>query len=370
MAEFQQTITVDCPHCQSSAVIKKGKRNGYQRYQCKDCDRKFDTSDRAFGRWNQAEHIGVAIDMYLSGMSYKQIAELIGRNFNLPEPSKATIYRWVEEYGDFAVEGLNGQAPQTSGHWVADEMQLKVGGQRMWNWNVMDRDTRYVLASHLSPYRDERQAVAVFEKALEANGGVMPETITTDRLGSYEAAIGLMLPGVKHIKSDGIHEEVNNNLSERVQKTFRSRTKTMDGLYGQKTGQKYLDRWVVDYNHFKDHEALDGRTPAEAAQVEIKLNEWTDIVREADKFKAAENAVKHGKRPKSKTNRNQRKPTLGETPGLTTMEQRQAKIEEAVAEFQRRQVLPPNRTDTLPYTGPGTPGTGGGRRSGRGRLRL
>ena len=94
MAEFQQTITVDCPHCQSEKVIKKGIRNGYQRYQCKDCDRKFDTSDRAFGRWNQAEHIGAAIDMYLSGMSYKQIAELIGRNFNLPEPSKATIYRW------------------------------------------------------------------------------------------------------------------------------------------------------------------------------------------------------------------------------------------------------------------------------------
>ena len=273
----------------------------------------------------------------------------------------------MKEYGDFAVEGLNGHAPQTSGHWVADEMQLKVGGQRMWNWNVMDRDTRYLLASHLSPYRDEREAVAVFEKAIKANGGVIPETITTDQLGSYEAAIGLMLPGVKHIKSDGIHEEVNNNLSERVQKTFRSRTKTMDGLYGQETGQKYLDRWVVDYNHFKDHEALDGRTPAEVARVEVKLDEWTDIVREADKFKAADNAAKHGKRPKSKTNPKQRKPTLGETLGLTTPERRQALIEQAVDEFKRRQVPPPRRTDARPYSGPGTPGTrAGGRRGGRG----
>ncbi len=214
--------------------------------------------------------------MYLSGMSYKQIAELIGRNFGLPEPSKATIYRWVQEYGDFAADGLSTQVPETSGHWVADEMVLCVGGQRMWNWNVM--------------YRDEREAVAVFEKALRANGDVPPETITTDGLGSYGAAIGLMLPYTKHIISDGIYEKTNNNLSERLQKTFRSRTKTMDGLHGRASGQAYLDRWVLDYNHFKDHEALDGDVPARAAKVGIVLDEWTDLVREADKFKAAERA--------------------------------------------------------------------------------
>ena len=253
--------------------------------------RQFNTTGNSFGRWNQTEHIGAAVDMYLSGMSYKQIAELVGRNFDLPEPSRATIYRWVQEYGDFAVDGLSEQVPETSGHWVADEMVLRDGGQRMWNWNVMDKDTRYILVSHLSPYRDEGEAVAVFEKALRANGGAMPKTITTDGLGSYGAAIGLMLPWTRHIVSDGIYEEVNNNRSERLQKTFRSRTKTMDGLYGQASGQAYLDRWVVDYNHFKDHEALGGEVPARAAKVGIVLDEWTDVVREADKLKAAMSAA-------------------------------------------------------------------------------
>ena len=49
--------------------------------------------------------------------------------------------------------------------------------------------------------------MAVFEKALQANGGVEPKSITTDGLGSYGAAIGLMLPWTKHIISDGIYEE-------------------------------------------------------------------------------------------------------------------------------------------------------------------
>ena len=72
-------------------------------------------------------------------------------------------------------------------------MQLKAGGQRMWNGNMMDRDTRYWLASHLSPYRYEREAVKVFEQALDVNGNVIPDTIATDGLGSYGAAISLML---------------------------------------------------------------------------------------------------------------------------------------------------------------------------------
>ena len=287
MAEFQQTITVDCPHCKSPKVIKKGKRNGYQRYQCKECERKFDDGEKAFGSWNRTDHIGAAVDMYYSGMSYKQIAEILERNFNIPEPSKSTIFRWVKEYSEMASGGMAGLKPTTSGHWVADEMQLKVGGKRMWNWNVMDRDTRFLLASHLSPYRGETQAVRVFEKALRNNGGVMPETITTDGLGSYGAAIGLMLPHTKHIVAEGIYEEVNNNLSERVQGTFRDRTKTLRGLQGQESGQKYLDGWVADYNLFRDHEALDGETPGKVAKIDLDLDQWTDVVDVVSEFKAA-----------------------------------------------------------------------------------
>ena len=293
MAEFQETITVDCPHCKSSKVIKKGTRNGYQRYECKNCERKFNTEGNAFGSWNKSEHIGAAIDMYLSGMSYKQIAEILGRNFGIPEPSKATIYRWMQEYSDFAVDAMSDQKPQTSGHWVADEMQLKVGGEKMWNWNVMDRDTRYVLASHLSPNRGAKDARILFEKALKSNGGVTPKTIITDGLGSYVSAIeDVFGADTKHIVSQGIRAKVNNNLSERLQGTFRDRTKTLRGLQGQGSGQRYLNRWVLDYNHLRDHEAHDGGTPGEAAKVAVTLDEWTDVVNEVSKFKAAQNATK------------------------------------------------------------------------------
>ena len=315
MAEFTQTITVDCPHCKSPDVIKKGKRNGYQRYECKDCRRKFDDTGRSFGRWNTVEHIGLAVDMYLSGMSYKQIAELIGRNFDLPEPSTATVYRWVKEYGDFAVSGLSTQVPEnSSGHWVADELQVRMDGKKLWLWNVMDAETRYLLASHLTPHRDEEQAITVFEKALDANGGVMPETITTDGLGSYLAAIGYMLPWTKHIITEGIYEDRNNNKAERMQKTIRSRIKTMDGLYNGRTGQDYLDRWQVDYNHFKDHRALGYEVPARAANVQIELDAWNQIVEAADEFKAQERRWKSEQKAEQAAQKKAEKRAAGDQP--------------------------------------------------------
>ena len=52
---------------------------------------------------------------------------------------------------------------------------------------------------------------------------------------------------------------MNNNLSERLQGSFRQRAKTQRGLEERRTGQEYLDGWVMDYNFFKDHEAHRGQ---------------------------------------------------------------------------------------------------------------
>ena len=39
---------------------------------------------------------------------------------------------------------------KTGDRWVADEMVIDVDGENVYHWNVMDRDTRFLLASHVS----------------------------------------------------------------------------------------------------------------------------------------------------------------------------------------------------------------------------
>lgn len=129
MARFQQTATysLSCPSCKSDHVVRMGVRNGQQRYLCCACRKSFRANGKASGRRMDAELMGSAIRDYYSGKSYKQIAEGLSDEYGISEPSKATIFEWVRDYTDRAL----------------DEMEhRKIEGHRaktMYNWNVMDR---------------------------------------------------------------------------------------------------------------------------------------------------------------------------------------------------------------------------------------
>ena len=280
MAKYKTvtTTTIHCPVCDGDRVIKHGKRGDYQRYLCRGCKKAFHTNGNIPGRRFPPEQVGAAIGMFYNGMSYKQIAENMEDMFDIPEPSKATLYEWVRDYSDRALDSMKGRKAKTGPEWVVDEMVVTVGGQKYWNWNVMDAKTRYILASYLSKRRDARAAKAVLRKAQE-NAANQPKTIKTDRLKSYIPAIeDLYGADVKHVQSDGITAIVNNNLSERLQGTFRARTKTMRGLDSKESGQAYLDGWVLSYNLFREHESLRGKTPSEAAKVDAPFRSWDEAV--------------------------------------------------------------------------------------------
>ena len=291
MAEFTKTVTVNCPYCGNSKVVKNGRNpTGHQRYVCRGCGKSFLDTGAVHGRKTPSEVIGAAVRMYYGGMSYKQIAESLAQQHDVPEPSKQTVYAWVKKYTADAVKEMAQHPADTGPEWVADEMMVDVGGKKMWNWNVMDAKTRYVLVSHLSARRDTNAATRTLRKAARFAANP-PKRIRTDRLGSYSEAIKRVFPDAEHIQSDGITAKVNNNLSERLQGTFRSRTKTLRGLESRQTGQRFLDGWVVTYNLFRDHEGAKGRPPAERAGVKPPFEEWADVVRNPVPVKAQTRAA-------------------------------------------------------------------------------
>lgn len=258
--------------------MKNGTRKGKQLYKCDGCEKQFRDTGATNGRHIAADHIGAAIRMFYSGMSYKQIAEAMEKMYDIPEPSKQTIYAWVKKYTDDAVEQMRGHKARVGDEWVADELAVDVGGWQMWIFNVMDEKTRYILASHLGRNRDLKAARAVMQKAKDA--AVSPtNTIKTDKLRSYVKAIEEVFPETLHIKSQGIRSTLNNNMSERLQGAYRSRVKRMRGMDSVKTAQHYLDGWTIQYNHFRDHESADGKPPGVKAKVNPPFEEWADVVK-------------------------------------------------------------------------------------------
>ena len=212
---------------------------------------------------------GAAVDMYFDGLSYRRVAGNMEQYFDR-KTDAATVYRWVRELTGQADEILRPMKVNTGPTWVADEMVVNVGGEKLWLFNVMDSDTRFVLAAYLSPDRNLRAATTVLSLARERSA-THPEEIKTDGLSSYRRALPRAFPTrvVKHTVSQGIKAEINNNMSERLQGTFRDRDKTLRGLKGRDTGQAYLDGSV---------EFCWGKTLAILESFPISLKSYEDFV--------------------------------------------------------------------------------------------
>lgn len=215
--------------------------------------------------------------MYFDGLSYRRIAENIEEYFGR-KTNPVTIMRWVHDYSARAQEIIGDTKIHTGPEWVADEIVVRVGGRKYWLFNVMDSDTRFVLAAYLSPERTARAAATAMALARERSANP-PRILKTDGLPSYGRGIRQAFPQhpVKHIVTEGIRAVINNNLSERLQGTLRDRDKTLRGLQARDSGQSYIDGLVLHYNYFRSHGGLDGKRPADAAGADVPFDNWMDV---------------------------------------------------------------------------------------------
>ena len=157
------------------------------------------------------------------------------------------------------------------------ETVLKIDTQNVWFWDVIDDETRFLLASRVSLTRTTRDAQALFEQASKRANKV-PETVITDKLYAYLDGIELAFGAdTEHIQSQGFSIQPNTNLIERFHGTLKARTKVMRGLHNIESAIEFTDGWLVNYNFFRPHEALGNKTPAEVAKANFPYKSWRDV---------------------------------------------------------------------------------------------
>ena len=83
------------------------------------------------------------------------------------ETTQVSIYRWVRELTAEADSALKPMKIDAGDVWVADEVVINVGGTNYWLFNVMDSDSRFLLAAYLSPERTPRAAATALALARE-----------------------------------------------------------------------------------------------------------------------------------------------------------------------------------------------------------
>ena len=282
---------IACKRCGSIRIVKNGFDCGKQTYLCKDCKTRFvQDSLLRKAKFNE-ELVCLTLDLYFSGLSLRKIGRSVSDHFNV-DINYSTIYTWIQKYIPLISDYVNALTPQLSNQWYADELFVRMKGSQhqgrykglAFLWNVMDKETRFLLASKVSENRDANGAIAALELAIKNANGTLPEAINTDAHRSYTEAVSTVLPTTtEHVSKCGVNKpHANNNRIKRLNGTLRERVKVQRGWKSNKS--QIAEGQRIHYNFVKPHQALEGKTPAEASSLKIEgSNKWLALLRNAKK---------------------------------------------------------------------------------------
>src|SRR6202007_2382073 len=97
-----------------------------------------------------------------------------------------TVRRWVLKFGSLIARKLRQRRPRPSDRWHLDEMVVRIAGQRMYLWRVVDDEGEF-LDILVQRGRDSWSALRLIRKLLRKQGFV-PKLLVTDKLRSYVSA--------------------------------------------------------------------------------------------------------------------------------------------------------------------------------------
>ena len=282
-----------CPKCgkawDQKNVIKRGvrhNRNGpVQRYYCKHCNRRFGDRTAFEGMRSRATSIASALDLYYRGLSLRQIGEHLEAFYSV-KVTHTTVYNWIKKYVQLVSQYVEKLQVRTSDRWHADDTLVRIRGRHLVLWALLDSETRYLIALHISQKRTTEDAQDFLRKGLETAKN-KPVEIVTDGLRSYTEAIDRECMHLKPDNQGLIHVQgpltgpLTNNKVERFHGVLKGRTKAMLNLGNKTSTETFAKGFATYYNFIKCHSSLNGTTPAQAIGVTQSKKGWLDLILEA-----------------------------------------------------------------------------------------
>ncbi len=293
-----------CLRCRSERLVKHGVRHNdsgvLQRFTCHDCQYRF-TVNLGFEKMKATpKAITGAMQLYFTGESLRNVQRFLA--LQGLKVSHVAVYKWIRKYVGLMEKYLEQLKPQVSDTWRADELWLKFSGNMKYLFAVMDDETRFWIAQEVAGGKEIYDARRLFQKARELVGK-RPATLITDGLPAYQDAYRKEFwtqknPRTEHIRHITIKGDKNNNKMERMNGEVRDREKIMRGLKIPET--PILPGYQIFHNYVRPHEALEGKTPAEASGIQVQgENKWLTLIQNASLVPMVNSKKKHLDVPKS-----------------------------------------------------------------------
>jgi putative transposase len=272
-----------CPFCASEQIVRHGLRhNKYgnlQRLSCKTCGKRFSQNIGFQGMKASPQAITSAMQLYFTGESFRNVQNFLRlQGVNV---SHVAVYKWIRKYVHLMEKYVDQVKPNVSDTWRADELFVKVRGNMKYVFALMDDETRFWIAQEVADTKFTHDARNLFREGKRLTGK-SPMLLITDGLPSYHDAYRKeywrhQQPRPQHISHIRIQGDRNNNKMERLNGEVRDREKVMRGL--KKSDTPILKGYQIYHNYVRPHEALDGKTPAEACGIKIEgENKWLTLI--------------------------------------------------------------------------------------------
>src|SRR4028118_1002365 len=171
-----------------------------------------------------AEVISQAVWLYFRfPLSLRMVEEMLAARGIIV--SHETLRRWALKFGRDFAHRIRRRLPRAGDKWHLDEVAIKIAGATHWLWRAVDQ-TGVVLDVLVQSRRDKRAAKRLLRKLLKRQCRA-PRIMVTDKLASYGAAKGEVMPSVEHRRHKGLNNRAKNSHQptrrrERQMKRFKS----------------------------------------------------------------------------------------------------------------------------------------------------
>ena len=192
------------------------------------------------------------------------------------EISHETVRYWWNRFGPMFAAEIRGRRVEAmracrQWQWHLDEVYVKINGVTHYLWRAVDHEGE-VLESIVTKTRNRKAALKFLKKSMKRHG--RPETIVTDRLRSYGAALKDLGRG-----DDREMGRWLNNRAENSHLPFRRRERAMLRFRRMRSLQMFASVHASVCNHFNQERSLSTRTTFKAARA-AALAEWRGLFAE------------------------------------------------------------------------------------------
>ena len=187
--------------------------------------------------------------------------------------SHETVRYWWNRFGPiFAAEIRRKRARHLQAwpqwRWHLDEMFVRINGKIHYLWRAVDQEGE-VLEAYVAKRRNRKAALKFLRKVMKRYG--RPQTIVTDKLGSYRAALRTI--------GNGACQETGrwlNNRAENSHQPLRRRERAMQRFRQMSSLQKFAAVHSSVHNHFNQERHLYSRENFKLNRA-TALAEWREL---------------------------------------------------------------------------------------------